>query len=281
MKSKILIPTDLSEKSKNSVFYGTHLAEKLDKEIILFHVSDIYGYGMAYPFPSSVPSQMPTAIIEQNEEESKKQFEAFCSDIKQRISTGVTLRCVRKKGFIVDKILEEIQEEYVDTIILTRREKSSDISDITEKIINEAPCPVWVIPPKVTYRPFHRIVYATDYNEHDIATIEKLITLAKLYDSRIYALHICESISFRTELQARGFEAMVHEQTGYEKFESVLIPGENKITRIIEAFAQEAETDLLVVLKENETFWEGIFNSSTTKKLVFQAELPVLVYRET
>ena len=44
-------------------------------------------------------------------------------------------------------------------------------------VLNNASCPVWVIPNKSKYAPFKEIIYANDFQEEDLLTLQKLVEL--------------------------------------------------------------------------------------------------------
>lgn len=278
MRSKILIPIDFSKKSKSTVLFGIELARMLKKELLLIHITDIYDFGLMYPYPANLPTQMPTVQNELNNT-AKNRLDNFKDEFQNQF-TDVVINAVHRQGFVVDKILDEINEDFIDMVILTRRIKTNDLSDITTKVITEALCPVWVVPPNYKYTPFLKIVYATDYRREDLSALVRLVNVAKFYNSTIYLTHITEKIDFRQELKMEGLSVMAKRETGYENFKGVLLPGESRITSSIENFSKETTTDLIVMLKRNDSFLQNIFSVSSTKKMVFASGIPVLVFHE-
>ena len=132
----------------------------------------------------------------------------------------------------------------------------------------------------MSYRPFKKILYATDYNEADITTLKRLVALTKEFSPEITALHITDSKDFEEKTMQKGFKDIVAQETNYDKIH-VKTEKESKSTEEkINDIAIKIKADLIVLLKENKGFIEKIFTSSSTKKVIKKAKLPVLVYHE-
>lgn len=147
-------------------------------------------------------------------------------------------------------------------------------------VISKANCPTWIIPTGMSYRPYKKILYATDYNEADITTLKRLVVLTKEFSPEITALHITDSKDFEEKTMQKGFKDLVAQETNYNKIH-VKTEKESKSTEEkINDTAININSDLIVLLKENKGFIEKIFTSSSTKKVIKKAKLPVLVYHE-
>jgi nucleotide-binding universal stress UspA family protein len=143
-------------------------------------------------------------------------------------------------------------------------------------------CPAWIIPVGMEYQQFRRILYATDYNEADITTLRELISLTSPFNPSITALHIADTVDFQEDIVKKGFQELVIRETGYDKISiESLIEHENEdLGETINNFALSKNTDLVVVLKENRNFLENLFKRSSTKNIIKETSLPVLVFQE-
>ncbi len=165
-------------------------------------------------------------------------------------------------------------------MIVTEGDEESGFFSSEPDVINKTNCPGWIIPPKMSYRPFKKILYATDYNEADITTLKRLVALTKEFSPEITALHITDSKDFEEKTIQKGFKDVVAQETNYDKIH-VKTEKESKSTEEkINDTAINIKADLIVLLKENKGFIEKIFTSSSTKKVIKKAKLPVLVYHE-
>ncbi len=277
--NQILIPTDFTENSRESIFYGVKLARDLNKNVLLLHVVDIYNHGVVYPYPTSMPPQIPPPVVEESEENAKNEFKVLLKDIDENVKNQPRIDYKIEHGLIVEKILKIIHKPQVDMVLLPGRKGTNHISKVNAKIIESADCPVWIIPPDNSYKSFDKIVYATDYNEADIDSLKKLAQIASYFKAYIFALHITNDFDFKNQLEGKGFEETVREKAGYQRIDLIFMPGE-KIIDAVDEFARDIDADVIAMLKEDESLLDRIFRRSETKKMVFKSQLPVLVYHE-
>jgi nucleotide-binding universal stress UspA family protein len=135
------------------------------------------------------------------------------------------------------------------------------------------------LPNQVLFKPFKHIIYATNYNKADIPVLKKLSAFAKLFNAEITALHVTDSLDFEEKVKNMGFKNILKEKTNYPINVQVLVEQKNEDTSaIINSFAKSANADIIVMLKQNKSFFERVFKGSATKKLINKTNLPVLIY---
>ncbi len=278
---KILIPTDFSEKSMNTVKYGVQLGQSMNKAVTLVYVVDLSRYTTDYHETTGVAPYVPDLM--QLKEVAEKQFKEFIPKIKKEFSEDLAIDTLLETGIFADRIIELSNGEEYDLILLTGRTEKSFldrlISDRNETIIEDARCPVFIVPPSSAYADLQNIVYATNYNEADIGSLQRLSDLARIFDSKITALHISTDKSFKNKISEKGFQEMVQEQCNYPNINLQMRKGDD-IVHTIEQVATELKADLIGFLKENHGFWKELFSSSSTRELVLNTKLPVLVFHE-
>ena len=74
---------------------------------------------------------------------------------------------------------------------------------------------------------------------------------------------------------------MLQSKTGYQKItvKSLLEKDDENAAQLINEYALNINADLIVILKENRNFLERILSPGSTKKILKEATLPVLVYQ--
>lgn len=278
---KLLIPTDFSEKSINTALYGIDLAEVLHKEVVLVNVIDLSRYTANYQETTGVAPYLPD--IRDLRNAAEKQFEELMSVIEKKTGKGKKIGTVIETGIFADKIIDMSEAEDTYMILLTGRSEHSFldrfISDMNQEIVEDARCPVFIVPPEAKFTGIRKIIYATNYHEADIGSLAKLSELAEIFNAHINALHITLDDDFKNQIRERGFKNLVREKSGYEHIDITSVKGES-IIEDINKFAHETEADLISIMKENRGFLEDLFTSSSTRKLVMHTMLPVLVFHE-
>ncbi|HYX08977.1 MAG TPA: universal stress protein [Bacteroidales bacterium] len=278
---KLLIPTDFSEKSINTALYGIDLAEVLQKEVVLVNVIDLSRYTANYQETTGVAPYLPD--IRDLRNASEKQFEELMAVIEKKTGKSKQIGTVIETGIFADKIIDMSEAEDTYMIILTGRSEHNFldrfISDMNQEIVEDARCPVFIVPPEAKFTGIQKIIYATNYHEADIGSLAKLSELAEIFDAHINALHITRDDNFKNQIRERGFKNLVREKSGYTHIDITSVKGDS-IIEDIDKFAHETKSDLISIMKENRGFLEDLFTSSSTRKLIMHTKLPVLVFHE-
>jgi nucleotide-binding universal stress UspA family protein len=289
MKTLLAIINDPVE-SDNFIEYCMHMASDFNLNLDLIYIQNpaLFNFGTdaVTSTPGSVQSynEIDLASLETDRENSLKLITKKIEEFRSEISPGVSVRAVGEMGSSDVVINQMVSENKADMIILENKNDNhfwlfdSSNSDL---VIN-AGCPGWIVPADTKYRPYRKIVYATDYNDSDINTIKNLVKLTGSFSPEILALHILKSEDFKEETMGSGFENVIKQKTGYDRITvETLIDDEDKDTgEYINEFAVKNSADLIVLLKENKNFMERIFKSGSTRKVLKRADLPVLIYHE-
>jgi nucleotide-binding universal stress UspA family protein len=149
-----------------------------------------------------------------------------------------------------------------------------------DEVARNVNCPVWIIPENIQYRSIDSIIYATDYQEEDISTLNKVIELTHFVSPEITALHITKNPDFELRIKNAGFQKVVQNKTGYDDLTVKALVEKNGggIPEMIGEFATKIQSNLIVVLKDNKQFFERVFSKGTSNRIVHDTDYPVLVY---
>ncbi len=279
----LLANINVPGESKDFLRYVAGLANNLGLNVKVLYIQTPpnYSYGLGATAVASVQ-------VEENYreviDESKRILENNIEEISKEISRPVFIDSSAEIGTAATIINETVTSKEAEMVILEGQQDESFWMQTTSNIdiIEMLECPVWIIPKGAIYRPFSEIVYATDYNEEDIVNLEKLISLFPHLTPNIMALHITDSVDFEERIKKAGFTDMIQSKTSYKKLtvKALYKSKDNKIVQLLNDFARNNSADLLVILKENKSFFEGIFKSDHTKGILKATQLPVLVYHE-
>jgi universal stress protein A len=152
---KILIPTDLSGRSRRGLTYAFHMAEG-ETEFIVLHVADefqareLYSDEMAF-------SSAPTWPLDRVVQEATLDLNQFLQKHLKKIRHLSTLRKKVVLGDVVEKIVETACQEEVDLIVVTPRPHGAlrrfFLQSVTDRVTREAPCPVLTVSQQQPSRP--------------------------------------------------------------------------------------------------------------------------------
>ncbi len=281
MKTLLAILTN-PVNSEKFISYSTSMAGDLDYKLHIIYVQNPALYTISSEpstnTPHPVEHDLDVKMLETDRNHTLKSIKEKLAGLKD-ISKTRSIDISAEAGTMNMVINSYISRKKADMVVLEGDDDGGLFMSGLD-IINKINCPGWIIPSKMSYKPYKKIVYATDYKEADIITLKKLIALTENLSPEIIALHITDSEDFKEKTMQKGFKDMLTRATDYERIQVKVEKEDKNFEETINETAINTNADLLVLLKENKGFIEKIFTSSSTKKVIKKAELPVLVYHE-
>jgi nucleotide-binding universal stress UspA family protein len=272
------------DNSKEFISYILGMANDLNAGVHLLHILNPVDYPLGMPGTTGAVSAQIHLNLENRSADAKRTLTKLAKDLAGNTGTRVPVEVSTEIG-VTRSIIDNYVSESESPMILLDNQGNDNIwsQDSTSmELIRHTDCPVWIIPHRAKYQPYNEIVYASDYNEEDIPTIIKLIRLTHPITPNITALHVTDDIDFETRIKKAGFQEMVQSHTGYDKITVKSLAGEAEgdLGLLIIDYASLIRAKLIVVLKENKHFLERIFKPDMTKKIIRQANIPVLIFHE-
>ncbi len=251
-------------------------------KVLNVHTPVNYPYGVAGS--AGVASVQVEGNLKEIIDETNKKLKKYVDEVSKEISKPVFTGISVEIGTAVTVIDELVSSNKADMVILEGQQNESFWMQTSTNmdVINTVECPIWIIPNGAIYRPFSEIVYATDYKEEDVTNLKKLISLFPHLMPNITALHITDNVDFEDKVKKAGFVEMLQSKTSYKQLtvKAVYKSKHDELIPLLNDIAVNNNADLLVMLKENKSFFERIFTSNYTKELLKTTQLPVLVFRE-
>lgn len=267
---KILVPTDFSAIANKAAGIAAELAKKANAELHLLHVVHV---PIIDPYTTA---EAINNITEEEKEASQEQLNKLSATL-----SGVQPQLHQKMGFAQDEVLGFAEENGIDLIVMGTTGSSGAeevlIGSNAAGIVGKSKVPVLSIPDEMKEFKADDIVYASDLEKNDIEVINKLLEIAKLFDSNFHVLHVHnDDMHFTHDKPEEIFREIV-EKTGYGSLSFHQIDGEN--TRAsIEDFIAKMPCDILGMATHHRSFFDKLFHSSLTKKMVNHSHIPVLTY---
>lgn len=240
-------------------------------------------HNLAYPL---ITKEMGRAKKEATEQLTKR-----CAEISD--AYGIRCQSLVMTGNPVDEINGQAAEGKMDMIIMGT-EGASGIDKVlfgsnTASVIERAPCPVLAVPSHTKLAVPSKIVFATDYQDNDMQTLQALTKLVAAFKAELIIVHVSkEKLPARPteKVQSGGksdrdlieqFSKAVAKETGLPQPYYYVMPHDN-IQKGIELFVDSAGADLFALSTSKRTVFEKLFDASLTKKMAYQARLPLLAF---
>ncbi|PZX49668.1 universal stress protein [Algoriphagus chordae] len=273
---KILCPTDFSECSLNAIEYATRLGEKYKAELVLFHVLNREDYGKLSPADVSGKNQKEFVREKLQNLEDAVVSEAIKNGLKSCIS-------VVTEGDIVKKTLTYAAEMSANLIVVG----SEGVNDFREniigsrasRIVEQSDRDIIVVPRKVYFKAPRKLVYASDYLEEDKIAIQKIVEVARFFDSEIDMVHVSTTHKALDKSLHMTMVAEIEPFIKYDKVNFVLKSFRDDVALGLENYLQTAKGDILVTLSEKKSFFDQIFAKSLSKKMAYFINKPLWVIK--
>lgn len=261
---KILVPVDFSKTSINAFHFALALAEKNNASIKLIHINSTIAStdGLISDFELDQPAlQSLQKLIDSN-------------------SSNVAISASSRFGFVVDEIVKCAEEDNMDMILMGTMGEHLGIEKalgtVSTDVSQIAHCPVMLIPPNISFSKINNILFASDYQATKGPALEKCLQFTKGFQSSLHFVHVDtnghQQNGAPTQPLKKAQKSLDSDTPMY--FSEVK---NNSVLEGLYNYSQTNDIDLLIVISLKRPFWERIFHKSTTKRMVLNSSMPLLV----
>lgn len=275
--NKILHPTDFSENASKALDFAYGLSRKFNALLVILHVADL---------PTIMNSSSSVTSFTEMEEEKKasiiEQLEKYSSDHFKDIDGHANIQFkVNLNSSTVKGIIESINETGADLVVVGTKGQSKlkevIMGSTAKGLVAKAHCPVLTIPENALFKETKQIIYASDYNENDIAALKKLADFAKVYNAEISVLHIF-SDERANDSETSVFKKLLTEQVKYAHLKYDTQVSANVAESLV-GYLQDNKADLLVMFeKENSGIVNLLFHKDMVRKFATHTTIPLMSY---
>lgn len=284
----ILVPVDFSVQSEKACKMAVNIAGQLHVKLILIHCyinplihsipfSDIYAYD------SSLLARM-----EYSEENANKDFQMFVTKLAHEIGKekwkSVSPEFIIKSGYPEDDILAFAQKHHSQLIVMGSSGKNAPygtLGSIAADIMYNATMPVMIVPedtPEQTLGNFSNVLYATNFDEKDFVSLDKLMLLLKPFNIKLKCVHVGQPRGDGWDMaRLEGMKDVLHEKYKGSEFHCHLIVGRD-ILESLEKYMKEETIDIISLTTHKRNMITRLFNPSLANRMVFHTKTPLLVF---
>lgn len=273
---KILVPIDFSENSENALQIAAQLAKKFNSEIYLLHMIELPA-NMSNPVGETRSNDLPEALGFMKL--AKKRFTEILS---RPYLKGIKVREIVEFHQAFDGIMETSKEHGCDFIVMGSKGasgfKEMFIGSNTEKVVRTSEIPVLVIKnahPNFAVRDF---VFATNLDNTNKRTLEKVVNFAKLMDARLHLLYINTANEFITSKDTDTYLAKYVEGIDFDNYE-FHVYNDDSVEQGVLNFSKKIKADLIGIATHGRKGLSHFFNGSISEDLVNHAHSPVITFK--
>ncbi len=279
---KILFLTDFSEVAENAFIYALSVAEKINAEIHILHVTHIIE-------PANEEEQMrvhPLATFynDQLETDEWSDFKAEAKKLEkiaqENHKMNVPVEFHFEKGSFQDVIDDYIDELNIDVVVMgTSGANTVDkklFGSNTEKLINHLEIPLLAVPADSAFSEVRNFTLAVMLNENEYKIVNRLAErLQEVGGNHLKCVYVAENEkdAIKTEAKKEQWKA---------NFNQAEIPLEIVVNvDVIDGlndFMSSNPTDVLCVIHRHKSFMQRLFTINYSKRLLQYSNTALLIY---
>ncbi len=286
---KILVPVDFSDYSRNAVRYALGIAKNYPgSKLLLLHIYytpeiGAIPYSESYIFSDPVSEQI-TEIKELAITQMKNFKENIIKELDKLGLKDIDLETLLIPGLPSDTILNYSEDFQPDLLIIGARGaglRSEFMGGSSIRVVMKSNYPVLVVPEDSEFnydKKEYSILYATNYDESDFLAITRLMKLLAGFRIRIYCIHVGPGeIGKWAKLKMDGLKKYFVDSYPKVKIYCSVINNEN-VLEGLEKYLATHHVDLLSLTTHRRNLLTSLIHPSLTKKIIFQSNLPMLVF---
>ncbi len=271
----IIVPVDFSAGSENAAKFAIEFAKKTGAKIVLMHA---FESAMLYSKIPLTTMQLDYSFLYNG---AAKKLDAFRKKIEKKAGK-VEIELNLQQGLPSARVSELALELKADMIVLGSTGKGNIermmFGSNTIRTIRNAPCMVFVVPPKAAFRDFKRIAYATDFSKDNLEHANDVLPLANLFKSELLFLNVNEDGDLKPK-QIKALEDRIHKIVKYKDVKGFLSTDFNT-ARGVKNSAKNQKVDCIAVYTRHQSLLSRIFGTSIAADLSLLTDIPLLVVHE-
>ena len=272
----ILVPTDFSQLSKSALKYAIKIANQLEGNVTVLHV-------MTMTRALRISMREKLVSLDHNLIGSAEaELEIMIKTLSEQYHTKEPIKYQVVRGaYFPSTLLREARRLHSGLIVMGTRGATgltrAVLGSNTNSVIEVSHVPVLAVPEKADFKGFRNVVYASDLRnlEEELAILLRYI---ERFGSTIHLIHIIppgeevEAVEARIERVLKGFS--------YSNIITLVLV-DNDVDSALDQYVEVSKADALAMFTHEISFFEKVFDTSTTRKMAFHSRVPLLAFKQT
>ncbi len=277
----ILVPIDYSDCSKNAANYALSIASRFKWDILLLHVFS--------PQVFAGIEETNILTVDELEELAKEKLGDLQEELEDKSKTSssgvVNINAKVEMGFPVECIKKYSKEDNCALVIMgSKGAKGLQrllLGSVSSNVIKKVDIPILLVPENNIKYNFERILFATNFLLHDDIIGSELLALAKLFNAKLYFMHLSNAIDFLEDsVKMQTLEAEIADNKyGVELIFEVFNTEGKSMEEAIYSYLGKHDIDLLALHTLHRiNLVQQIDQPSLARKLSLNLKQPLLIF---
>ncbi|WP_047414627.1 universal stress protein [Cellulophaga sp. Hel_I_12] len=278
---KIILPTDFSDNSWNAIFTTLKLYAKISCKFYLLHVYE----PKQLNFIGKSSQQRLGIIYDSLSKYTEQELEKMLIYLnKNHINSNHSIETISKADTLNEALDSIIIGKDIDLIAMGTQgatgAKEIFIGSTTVKVLKHIKKrPVLVIPSGYHFQQLKTLVFSTNFDRAPSKSeLLPLSQLAAIWKANIQILHITSE--FRLSAKQKINKERIEERLVSIPYSHHHMAFEISLSKTIAKYIVENEVNLMVMMRNQHSFWEKFIREPVVKKTAFHSAIPVLMLPE-
>ncbi|AMC11478.1 hypothetical protein Lupro_09460 [Lutibacter profundi] len=269
----ILILTDFSKKSWNSILYALSLFHAGNCKFYMLHAQNIH--------ESNFEKASPQFLNNKKSKDLKNQFDILIDKIENTQLKGKhTFTPIESEKNILEATRFYVKEKKIDLIVIGTNglcpNEKKQANSISEDIITKVKCSVLVVPMEARFKGLKEIAFPTDFtNFYEAKLLKNLTNLSNYSEALIRFLFLSKKeVTLNKEQQW-------NKETLHDYFKNqphgFHVEVNQNFEVSIEKFINKMKIDLIIMAAKNLNLFEQILFRPKVTTISYYSKIPFLI----
>lgn len=286
---KIILSTDFSDENKVLLPYAIDFLKDAGGEIIIFHayMDNVFVGSNCYPGNMDTDNYFTTEILielEKNSQKIMKEKTQYLVDmIIENGLDNIKVRPILVSGDPEEELIKLSKKENPDLILMGTRGKGGKRfleGSLVKSVMTKCDVPMLFIPEGYNWRKSSEVVYATDFDEYDINTIDRIFNILKPYKPHIHVIHFVEDSDSQDEaIKMEQLEQAFLDKEFDGEIHFQLVHTDNA-PQALKIFCERNDISLSSFIAYQKGFFDFIFKDKLDKDDFLNLNIPMLTFKK-
>jgi nucleotide-binding universal stress UspA family protein len=267
----VLVPTDFSPTAENAMSYAIELAKAYNLQVTLFHAVSLANIGSVNSVHATDNGERLLADANFKMSEAVTQL--------SKAHPEVNFFQVTRIGLMMDLLNDLAKEILPIAIVMGITGAGTGMNKVLGSnalnALQQLNYPIMIVPKDTNFKPIHKIAFACDLKKVVSSTpLVSIRAFAKLFGAEVHVLNVDyqnRNYTPATSDELSNLDEMLSDTKHFFHFVD-----DEDIQRALNAFIEENNIDLLLMIPKKHNLWENLFRRSKTKEMAYHSIVPVL-----
>lgn len=270
----IIIPVDFSDNAKEALQYTINFLGDSQAKLYCIYIMEPY-------VPSSETAVASTSLFKEQLDLAKDRLVEFCQEFEEKLPSNISIESEVILGNIASSIRQKAKDISADAIFMGTQGENHNVLErllgtVSTLMVENAPCPVLLIPHPYDFKPMDNVIYCTDMNHEDPYEIWRAVELLKPNSVIVQCVHVVKSEQDKEKTLESDLKDYVESNNSAVKTVFSVEVGDD-VSQVASDYADNYDAEMIIMTRTKHSAFYRILHGSETKKMISHLHIPLLI----